>query len=57
MTDYVRHYNTVRWHSAIGYLTPNDKLQGRAEQIFAARDAKLEAARQAQRTAATAQTP
>jgi putative transposase len=54
MADYVRHYNTVRLHSAIGYLTPLDKLQGRAEQIFAARDAKLEAARQARRTAAMA---
>jgi transposase InsO family protein len=53
VADYVRHYNTVRLHSALGYITPNDKLEGRAEQIFAARDAKLEAARQARRTAAT----
>jgi putative transposase len=56
VTDYVRHYNTVRLHSALGYLTPLDKLEGRAEQIFAARDAKLEAARQARRTAAMTQT-
>jgi len=55
MADYVRHYNTVRLHSAIGYITPRDKLEGRAAQIFAARDAKLETARQARRTAATAQ--
>jgi len=56
LTKYVEHYNTVRLHSAIGYVTPQDKLEGRAEQILAARDAKLEAARQARRTAAVAQT-
>jgi transposase InsO family protein len=50
VTRYVEHYNTVRLHSAIGYITPLDKLEGRAEQIFAARDARLEAARQARRT-------
>lgn len=46
---YVNDYNTVRLHSAIGYLTPKDKLEGRAEQIFAERDRKLEAARQTRR--------
>jgi putative transposase len=56
VTKYVEHYNTVRLHSAIGYVTPKDKLEGRAEQILAARDAKLDAARQARRTAAVAQT-
>ncbi len=55
VTEYVRHYNTVRLHSALGYITPNDKLAGRAEAILTARDAKLEAARQARRTAALAQ--
>jgi putative transposase len=44
--EYVEHYNAVRLHSAIGYLTPKDKLEGRAEQIFADRDRKLEAARE-----------
>lgn len=53
VTEYVEHYNTVRLHSALGYITPWDQLEGRAEQIFAARDAKLEAARQARRRAAT----
>jgi putative transposase len=43
---YVEHYNTVRLHSAIGYLTPKDKLEGRDQEIFAARDRKLEAARE-----------
>jgi transposase InsO family protein len=43
---YVEHYNTVRLHSAIGYVTPLAKLQGREPAIFAERDRKLEAARE-----------
>lgn len=43
---YVRYYNEVRLHSAIGYVTPQDKLAGREAGIFAARDQKLEAARE-----------
>ena len=43
---FVAHYNTIRLHSAIGYLTPKDKLEGREQEIFAARDRKLEAARE-----------
>jgi transposase InsO family protein len=46
VSDYVRHYNTVRLHSAIGYITPLDKLIGLDEVIFAERDRKLEEARQ-----------
>jgi transposase InsO family protein len=42
---YVDHYNRVRLHSAIGYVTPLDKLEGRERQIFAERDRKLEEAR------------
>jgi len=49
VTDYVHQYNSKRLHSAIGYITPADKLQGRAEQIFAQRDAKLAAAREARK--------
>jgi putative transposase len=45
VADFVDHYNTVRLHSAIGFVTPEDNLEGRAEQIFAARDRKLAAAR------------
>jgi transposase InsO family protein len=46
---FVEHYNTVRLHSAIGYVTPADFLAGRSTEIWAARDAKLEAAREARR--------
>ena len=42
--EYVAAYNEVRLHSAIGYITPQDKLLGRAEAIFAERKAKLAAA-------------
>jgi putative transposase len=44
--DYVRRYNEVRLHSAIGYVTPADKLASRDLAIFAARDRKLDAARE-----------
>ncbi|MCD4672848.1 MAG: transposase [Anaerolineaceae bacterium] len=27
--QYVTHYNKVRLHSAIGYITPKDKLEGK----------------------------
>jgi len=49
VSEFVTHYNNVRLHSAIGYLTPKDKLEGRAEQIWQRRDEKLEAAREARR--------
>lgn len=43
---YVRRYNEERLHSAIGYVTPKDKLEGRDQEIFKARDEKLAAARE-----------
>ena len=43
--QYVDRYNTVRLHSAIGYVTPADMLAGRQAEIHAARDRKLEEAR------------
>lgn len=47
VTAFVTHYNEQRLHSAIGYITPADRLAGRSEQIWAARDARLETARAA----------
>jgi len=49
VSDFVGHYNNTRLHSAIGYITPKDKLEGRAETILAQRDAKLAAAREARK--------
>lgn len=46
VTGYVNHYNTVRLHSAIGYVTPKDKLEGREREIFGERDRKLHEARE-----------
>ena len=45
VAGYVEHYNTVRLHSAIGFVTPADMLAGRQQEIHAARDRKLEEAR------------
>lgn len=41
------HYNTVRLHEGIGYVTPDDEHQGRGEAIRAARRAGMQAAHQA----------
>lgn len=49
VANYVQRYNTVRLHSAIGYITPKDKLEGRAQEIFDARDRKLAEARERRR--------
>jgi putative transposase len=46
---FVVHYNTVRLHSAIGYVAPADKLAGREKDIWDARDHKLEEARERRR--------
>ena len=47
--EYVLHYNQTRLHSAIGYVTPGDKLEGRESEIFALRDRRLAQARQRRR--------
>jgi transposase InsO family protein len=49
VADFVNHYNTRRLHSAIGYVTPKDKLEGRAATILAQREAKLALARETRR--------
>jgi len=45
VSEFVDHYNNARLHSAIGYVAPKDKLEGRAEAIIAERERKLEQAR------------
>ena len=47
---YVYYYNNTRLHSALGYVTPADKLTGLEKEIFAERDRKLEEARQRRAT-------
>jgi putative transposase len=51
VVGYVAHYNTVRLHSAIDYVTPKDKLEGREKEIGEQRDRKLNEARERRRTA------
>ena len=46
---FVTHYNMVRLHSAIDYVTPADKLLGLESVIHAERDRKLEEARELRR--------
>ena len=43
---YISYYNNTRLHSAISYVTPLDKLEGRDIEIFKERDMKLEAVRE-----------
>lgn len=47
--EYIEHYNTARLHSAIGYVTPLDMLEGRQATIHAERDRKLAEARDQRR--------
>ncbi len=46
VADFTAHYNTVRLNSAIGYVTPQDGLNGRDKEIFLERDRKLNEARE-----------
>jgi len=55
VADYAAHYNHVRLHSAIGYVTPNDRLQGRHQEIGAERDRKLVEARERRKQARQAE--
>ena len=49
VAQFVEYYNTVRLHSAIGYVAPADKLAGREKAIWERRDQRLEAARERRR--------
>ena len=49
VAGFVHHYDTVRLHSAIGYITPADFLAARGPAIWAERDRGLEAARETRR--------
>jgi putative transposase len=46
ISRYVVYYNCTRLHSALGYVTPADKMNGLEPVIFAERDRKLDEARQ-----------
>lgn len=56
VSEFVEYYNTKRLHSAIGYISPQVKLEGREKAIFADRDRKLEQAREKRRQARLAAT-
>jgi putative transposase len=51
ISSYVDHYNNARLHSALGYVTPVDKLIGLEKEIYAERDRKPEEARLSRATA------
>jgi putative transposase len=55
VADYTTHYNAVRLHSAIGYVTPQNKLDGKDKEIHRERDRKLEEARERRRQMRRAQ--
>lgn len=45
LTKFEQHYNCVRLHSSIDYVTPEAKLNGKATEVLALRDQRLEDAR------------
>ena len=45
VSKFVSYYNNIRLHSAIGYISPLDQLEGRQEEIFRSREVKLSQAR------------
>lgn len=49
VSEFVAYYNNVRLHSAIGYVAPRDKVEGREGLIFKERERKLAWAREQRR--------
>lgn len=44
--EYIREYNDVRLHSAIGYVTPLTKMAGKEDEVWRKRESKLSEARE-----------
>ena len=51
ISSYVNYYNTERLHSAIGYVTPQIKLEGKEDLLFKTRKLKLVQAKATRKTA------
>ena len=49
VAKWISHYNNERLHSAIGYVSPNDMMNGRAKDIHKIRDELFENARELRR--------
>lgn len=49
VTQFVDHYNNVRLHSGLGYVSPATKLAGKEREVFKLREERLEAARENRR--------
>lgn len=55
--DFIDYYNTKQLHSAIGFITPKDRLEGRHQEIHKTRDKKLEDARERRKIARLKSSP
>lgn len=53
IASWVDHYNNVRLHSSIDWVTPKDQLEGRASDILQRRDGRLEKAREDRKKSAS----
>jgi transposase InsO family protein len=49
LNNFIDYYNNKRLHSALGYISPQDYLVGRSEEIHKLRDERLELARENRR--------